>query len=127
VPIKSGLVYLDNLIAWDNGGWGWVDASTSTLVRATHSSTEIVHDGSMALRVRFDSVGQRLRFEYRSPWPLSPIGAGEFTHFVFDIYSESIEPVSLPISVRVDDSGSAVAISTVASRQFGAQASGSAS
>jgi hypothetical protein len=120
VPLKSGLVYLDNLIAWDNGGWGWVDASPSTLVR-NFSSTEIVNDGSKALRVRFDSVGQRLRFEYRSPWPLSPIGAGEFTHFVFDIYSESIEPVSLPISVRVDDSGSAVAISSVATRQFGAK------
>jgi hypothetical protein len=118
VPIKSGLVYLDNLIAWDSGAWGWVDASTSSLTR-NFASTAIVHDGMQSLRVRFDSVGQRLRFEYRSSWPLSPIGAGEFTHFVFDIYSETIEPSQLPISVRVDDSGSAVSISSVASRQFG--------
>lgn len=121
MPLKSGLVYLDALTAWDSDAWGWVDKSTPTLLRDFYS-VENVHDGKTSLRVRFDQTGQRLRFEYRSAWPLSPLLASEFSHLVFDIYAEGWAPIDLPISVRVSDQGSVVPLSTVAVRIFGADA-----
>jgi hypothetical protein len=123
MPFKSGLVYLDALISWDSSAWGWVDQSTASLVH-DFSSTENVHDGKMSLRARFDAgqTGQRLRFEYRSGWPLSPLQGADWTHLVFDIYAEGWAPTDLPLTVRVSDQRGAVALSTVASRLFGADA-----